>query len=400
MQPIQIKPNVYWVGVVDWNLRDFHGYSQTRQGTSYNAYVVLDDKITLFDTVSAGYQEEFLHSLSQIIDPGKIDYLVVNHGEPDHAGSLPYIVQHTQPERIFCSKMGQKFIQGRFNTQGWPLETVNSEQVLSLGSKSVQFLETRMLHWPDSMVSYIPEDKLLISQDAFGQNIASTKVLDQEQDWPSLKQEMATYFANIILPYSSNVFKSLQKIQELGWEIDMIAPDHGLVLQKYVADAVSAYQEFAAQKPKAKAVIFYDTMWKSTETMARTLASALGEQGLEVKVFHLKRWHHSEVMAQVWDAAAILAGSPTHNNGIMPLVADMLTYMQGLKPQNKLGAAFGSYGWSGESPRIIQDWLQKMGMETVLDPIRILHVPGDQNLLDVSEKARTLAQSIWARVQA
>ncbi|MFP4587927.1 MAG: MBL fold metallo-hydrolase, partial [Desulfohalobiaceae bacterium] len=138
MQPIQIKPNVYWVGVVDWNLRDFHGYSQTRQGTSYNAYVVLDDKITLFDTVSAGYQEEFLHSLSQIIDPGKIDYLVVNHGEPDHAGSLPYIVQHTQPERIFCSKMGQKFIQGRFNTQGWPLETVNSEQVLSLGSKSVQ----------------------------------------------------------------------------------------------------------------------------------------------------------------------------------------------------------------------------------------------------------------------
>ncbi len=399
MRPQQIKPDIYSVGIIDWNLRDFHGYSQTKQGTSYNAYLILADKITLFDTVSENYKEEFLCNLAQIVDPEKIDYLVVNHVEPDHAGSLPYIVQHARPEKIFCSQMGYKFIQGRFQAADWPLEKVKSEQQLSLGNKTVQFLETKMLHWPDSMVSYIPEDKLLISQDAFGQNIASSQILDQHQEWPALKKEMANYFANIILPYSSNVLQTLGKIQDLGWSIDMIAPDHGLILEKHLPQAVAAYQEFARQKPRAKAVIFYDTMWQSTQKMARVLASSLAEQGIEVKVFHLKRWHHSDVMNEVWDAAAVLAGSPTHNNGIMPQVADMLTYMQGLRPQNKLGAAFGSYGWSGEAPQGIQHWLQQMAMQTPLEPMRVQHVPGHEDYRQLSSQAQVLGEKILALVQ-
>ncbi len=399
MKPFQIKPNIYWIGIIDWNLRDFHGYSQTRQGTTYNAYLILDDKITLLDTVSAEYKHDFLHHLSSIIDPKKIDYLVVNHVEPDHAGSLSYIVEHVQPEKIFCSAMGYRFIQGRFQTDNWPLEKVKSEQTINLGSRHIQFLETRMLHWPDSMVSYVPEDKLLISQDAFGQNIASTRLFDHDQDWSQLKQEMANYFANIILPYSSNVFQALQKIKDLGWEIEMIAPDHGLILEKYIPQAVQAYQEFARQKPRLKAVIFYDTMWQSTWKMAGALASALGSQGIEVKLFNLKKWHHSEVMNHVWDTAAVLAGSPTHNNGLMPLVANMLTYMQGLRPKNKLGAAFGSYGWSGEAPAKIQEWLQQMGMQTVLEPIRIQHVPGQEDYQHLERQAEILAGHIRDMVQ-
>ncbi|MCF8030476.1 MAG: FprA family A-type flavoprotein [Desulfohalobiaceae bacterium] len=399
MGPQEIKPGIYWVGVVDWNLRNFHGYSQTYQGTTYNAYLVLDEKITLFDTVAWKYREEFMCQIAQVVEPEKIDQIVVHHVEPDHAGSLPYVVDRTRPRTIYASKMGEKFLRGRFSCQNWPLETVANGQQISLGKRSAQFAETRMLHWPDSMVSFIPEEKLLISQDAFGQNIASSERFDDWISWPELKREMAHYFANIILPYSDRVPKALEAIQSLGWDIQMIAPDHGLILQSHVADAVAAYQEFAAQKPEKKAVVFYDTMWQSTEKMAEALASGLTAQGVSVKLYHLKSWHHSDVMAQVWNAAAVVAGSPTHNNNVMPLVADMLTYMQGLRPKNKLGLAFGSYGWSGESPDIISRWLEQIGVEQPLDPFGVKHVPGHDTYRELVRTAESLAGHIEDKVR-
>ena len=399
MGPQEIKPGIYWVGVVDWNLRNFHGYSQTYQGTTYNAYLVLDEKITLFDTVAWKYREEFMCQIAQVVEPEKIDQIVVHHVEPDHAGSLPYVVERTRPQAIYASRMGDKFIRGRFASQDWPLEVVENGQQISLGKRSAQFAETRMLHWPDSMVSFIPEEKLLISQDAFGQNIASSERFDDWISWPELKKEMAHYFANIILPYSARVPKALEAIQSLGWDIQMIAPDHGLILQSHVADAVAAYQEFAAQKPEKKAVVFYDTMWQSTEKIAEALASGLTAQGISVKLYHLKNWHHSDVMAQVWNAAAVVAGSPTHNNNVMPLVADMLTYMQGLRPKNKLGLAFGSYGWSGESPGIISRWLGQIGAEQPLDPFRVQHVPGHDTYSELVRTAEALARHIEDKVR-
>lgn len=398
MRPVEIKPGIYWVGVVDWNLRNFHGYSRTKLGTTYNAYLVMDDTITLFDTVDFKYRHEFMCQLSHLVNLKDIDTIVVNHVEPDHSGCLASMVEEIQPTTILTSKMGQEFIKGRFQADGWPIETVDNEQVISLGKRSVQFLETRMLHWPDSMVSFIPEDKLLISQDAFGQNIASSHRFDEQIEWPILKKEMAHYYANIILPYSGKVPKTIEKIQELGWDIDMIAPDHGLILRSHVGDAVQSYLEFAAQKPTEKAVIFYDTMWKSTEKMAEVLASGLTDAGITVKLFHLKSWHHSDVMGEVWDAGAVLAGSPTHNNNVMPLVADMLTYMKGLKPKNTIGFAFGSYGWSGESPKIINDWLQSMGMEQVVEPAKIKHVPSHDDYRQLTEAAGQIAQAIKERV--
>ncbi len=398
MGPIEIKPDIYWVGVVDWNLRNFHGYSRTKQGTTYNAYLMIDDSITLFDTVDWKYREEFMCQIAQIVDPEKIDTLVVNHVEPDHAGSLPYIVDRIKPKRILCSKMGQKFIQGRFHATDWPVEPVSNEQTVRLGRRSVQFLETRMLHWPDSMVSFIPEERLLISQDAFGQNIASSERYDDWIDWSELKSEMAHYYANIILPFSAKVPKAVQKIQELGWDIDMIAPDHGLILKEHVADAIQAYLEFAEQKPTPKAVIFYDTMWRTTEKMAEALASGLSKNDISVKLYHLKSWHHSDVMNQVWNCAAVLGGSPTHNNNVLPLVADMLTYMQGLRPKHKIGFGFGSYGWSGESPKIIHSWLGKMGMELPVEPFAQLHAPTHEEYQKLHQVADKLAETIHALV--
>jgi len=399
MGPQEIKPGVWWVGVVDWNLRNFHGYSQTYQGTTYNAYLVLDDTITLFDTVSWKYREEFMCQVAQVVEPEKIDQIVINHAEPDHAGSLPYVVDRIRPQKIYSSRVGDKFIRGRFSSQEWPLEVVENGQTISLGKRTVQFAETRMLHWPDSMVSFIPEEKLLISQDAFGQNIASSERFDDWISWPELKKEMAHYFANIILPYSARVPKALEAIQALGWDIEMIAPDHGLILKEHVGDAVAAYQEFAAQKPEKKAVVFYDTMWESTEKIAEALASGLTSQGISVKLYHLKSWHHSDVMAQVWNAAAVLVGSPTHNNNVMPLVADMLTYMQGLRPKNKLGLAFGSYGWSGESPGIISRWLDEIGAEQPLDPVKVQHVPGHEKYREIVNTAENLARHIEDQVR-
>ncbi|MFP4259148.1 MAG: FprA family A-type flavoprotein [Desulfovermiculus sp.] len=397
MNPVEIKPGIYWVGAVDWNLRDFHGYSKASRGTTYNAYLVLDDKVTLFDTVDSRFTNELLCQIAQIIDPEKINQIVVNHCEPDHSGCLAAVVDRIKPEIIYTSKIGEQFLAGRFHNHNWPVHAVQNKEILSLGKRSVQFLETRMLHWPDSMVSFIPEDKLLISQDAFGQNIASSQRFDEWIEWPELKSFMAHYYANIILPFSAQVPKAVQAIQELGWEIDMIAPDHGLVLRNNVSNALAAYHEFAAQKPKAKAVIVYDTMWRSTAAMADSLASGLSAEDIEVKLFSIKSWHHSDVMGEIWDAGAVLVGSPTHNNGVMPLIADMLTYMQGLKPQNKLGFAFGSYGWSGEAPKKIARWLQDMGMDMPEDPAAIKHVPTHQDVGELFATAQRLGRQIKDR---
>ncbi len=394
MNPTEIKPGIYWVGVVDWNLRNFHGYSMTRHGTTYNAFLVIDEKTTLFDTVDAKYCQQFLSTISQVIPLEKIDYLVVNHLEPDHSGSLPMVIDRIKPEKIFISKMGHKCAKARFQTDSWPLEVVNSEQTVSLGKRNVQFLETRMLHWPDSMVSYLSEDNILISQDAFGQNISSSERFDDWIDWSILKNEMAHYYANIILPFSARVPKVFEKIQKLDWKIDMIAPDHGLILKKHVDHSIQAYLEFAAQEPKEKAVICYDTMWKSTEMMAEEFAANLSQEGISVSVYNLKSWHHSDVMGDVWDCAAVLVGSPTHNNGVLPLVSDMLTYMKGLRPQNKIGFGFGSYGWSGEAPKQINEWLLGMNMEMVEEPLAVFHVPTDKDYTRLGDIAKNLAQAI------
>lgn len=400
MRPVQIKEGIYWVGAVDWNNIDFHGYSLARYGTTYNAYLVIDEKITLFDTVKAEFRAQFLDCISQVVDPCDIDYIVANHLEPDHSGCLPDLIAACRPEKVFCSPMGQRAMDAHFDTTGWPVEPMKTGSTLSLGKRSVQFLETRMLHWPDSMLSYIPEEKLLIANDAFGQNIATSERYADEIDRGFLRRRMAEYYGNIVLPYSPVVEKTLATVTEMGLDIETIAPDHGLIFRgKDMVDfALSTYAEFAAQKPANRAVVVFDTMWHSTEKMALAIADGLMDEGVSVRIMDLKSFHHSEVMSEVFQAGAVCVGSPTHNNGILPLVADMLTYMKGLRPQNKVAAAFGSFGWSGECVKVITQWLEDMSFEIVDPAVKVKHVPDKAVLEQCIELGRAVGRALKAKL--
>jgi flavorubredoxin len=377
MNPLEIKKDVFWVGAVDYGSRDFHGYAISPLGTTYNAYVIKDEKNVLFDTVKAPFSSVMQCRLAHVLDPCKIDYIVVNHVELDHAGALPDMINACKPEKIFCSPMGQKALEAHFDISGWPVEVVKTGDSISIGKRSIHFIETRMLHWPDSMLSYIPEDKLLIANDAFGQNIASSERFSDEIDRSVLEHAMLEYYHNIVLPFSQQVLKVLEQIAELQLDIDMIAPDHGLIFrgQEEVRHALSAYKKFALQQPQKRAAIIYDTMWHSTETMAYAIAEGLASVDVPSRIMPLKDKHHSIVMTEVARCGLVVVGSPTHNNGILPAVAGMLTYMKGLRPQNRIGAAFGSFGWSGESVTVISDWLESMGMELPVPPVKDKFVP-------------------------
>lgn len=370
MQAVEIKKDIYWVGSVDYDNRDFHGYSLSPTGSTYNAYVVKDEKTVLFDTVAAHDTGTLLCRLAKVTPLEKVDYIVCNHLELDHAGALATVVERCKPEKIFCSTMGLKSMAGYFDTTDWPIQAVKSGDSICIGKRHIHFVETRMLHWPDSMVSYIPEDKLLISNDAFGQNIASTERFGDEFCREHLWHAIREYYYNIVLPFSPQVLKALDALQ--GLDIDMIAPDHGLIHRgeegvKFILDA---YREMAEQKTQKRALIVYDSMWHTTEKMAYAIGSGFEEMGVPMRIMSLKKNHHSAVMTELAKCGAVFVGSPTHNNNIMPLVAGMLTYMKGLRPKNRVAGAFGSYGWSGESPKIVHEWLTSMGLEMVNDPVR------------------------------
>ncbi len=396
MRPVEICKDVHWVGAVDWECRNFHGYMTAPTGTTYNAFLIRDDKTALFDSVKASHGEEMLCRVAHVVPLDKIDYLVVNHVEMDHSGALPDLVARVRPEKILTSPMGERAMRAHFDCADWPIEVVKTGSSVSLGTKTLQFLETRMLHWPDNMATFVPEDGLLISSDAFGQNWATSERFADEVDRGMLSRQLDRYFANIVLPFSPIAQKTIETIESMGLDIRVIAPDHGLMFRtpEDVAWVVSRYKELSAQKQKKKAVIVFDTMWHSTERMAHAVADGLMEHGLSVKLMNLHVFDHSDVMEEVWDAAAVLVGSPTHNNGMLPKVADLLTYMKGLKPRDKIGGAFGSYGWSGEAAKDVASWLAAMGMELPVDPVRTLYVPTHEQLKACLEMGRTIGKAV------
>jgi flavorubredoxin len=400
MAVVQIKDNVYWVGAIDWNDHDFHGYSTAPKGTTYNAYLVIDDKITLFDTVKEEFKMDLYHQIRSLVKLEDIDYIVANHMEPDHSGALPWIMEQVKPEKLFCSKMGKKALLELYHHEKWPYEVVGNGDSISLGKKTVHFMETRMVHWPDSMFSYIPQDKLLISQDAFGQNLASVERFDDEVDLEALMDETSFYYANIVLPYSPQVRKVFESLGKSGWEIDMIAPDHGVVWRSHVDKILEAYDRYSRQVTKEKAVIVYDTMWHSTEKMAKAIGEGLSDEGVSYTLMHLKAYHHSQVMGELADATALICGSSTHNNGILPLVADFLTYMKGLRPVGRLGAAFGSYGWSGESVKHISDFMESAKIEMVGEGVRVRNRPTHEDLAACRNLGRDVGKAIKTQCAA
>jgi flavorubredoxin len=378
MQPIEIAKGIFDVGVNDWNIRDFHGYS-THLGTSYNAFLIIDEKVALIDTVKSEFSDQLIENISAVIDPKKIDVVISNHTEMDHSGGLPRIMHRIGEEKpLFCSRMGFKNLSKHYSPK-LNYRPVEDGEELSLGSRTVTFIETRMLHWPDSMFSYLKEDKILFSSDAFGQHYAGFEKFDDVVG-DAIMPHAKKYFANILLLYSPLILKLVERVTQLGLGIDMICPDHGILWRKDPGKIINAYVQWSKQTTLKKAVIAYDTMWHSTEKMADAIAGGLAETGIDVRPMHLRKWHRSDVMTEVLDARAVLIGSPTLNNGLFPTVADFLTYMKGLKPKNKIGAAFGSYGWSGESVKLISDELIAMKFDTIDPGLKIQYVPDTEGL--------------------
>jgi flavorubredoxin len=375
---IQIAEGIYDVGVTDWNIRDFHGYS-THRGTSYNAYLILDEKIALVDTVKKEFSDQLLDNIAEIVDPGKIDMVISNHTEMDHSGGLPRVMHRIgEKTPIVCSKMGQKNLSRHFS-QPWEYRPVKNGDTLSLGKRTLTFMETRMVHWPDSMFTYLKEDEILFSSDGFGQHFASFDKFD-DQVGEAIMPHAKKYFANILLLYAPLILKIIDSVVQSGLSIKMICPDHGIIWRDNPGKIIDAYARWSRQEAKNKAVLVYDTMWHSTEEMALAIASGIRETGAAVVPMYLKGSHRSDVMTEILDAGAVVIGSPTLNNQLFPTISDMLTYMKGLKPKNKLAAAFGSYGWSGEAVKLINQEFEAMDMTLVDDGLRIQYVPTKEHL--------------------
>jgi flavorubredoxin len=394
---IKISDKVYFVGAIDWSIRDFHGYS-TNRGTTYNAYLILADKITLIDTVKAPFRDELISRIASVVDPEKIDYIISNHSEMDHTGCLPEVIKTVKPEKVFTSKIGAKTLAEHFKLEN-EITAVNDGESISLGNMNLTFFEARMLHWPESMFSYLPEQGLLFSQDAFGMHLAASERFADEIDQRLLEHEGAKYFANILLPFSSFVIKLLEKMDRLSLTIKMLAPDHGPIWRKDVTRMPELYSGWAAQKPTNKAVIAYDTMWGSTAAMARAIGEGLVSGGASVKLMPLKSSHRSDVATEILDAGAFVVGSPTINNNMFPTVADLLYYIKGLKPQNPIGSAFGSYGWSGEATGQIEDILKGMNVELADHGVRIKYVPYEEELKQCYHLGNLIAKKLGERVK-
>ncbi len=393
MKAVKIREDFYWVGAIDWNVRNFHGYATVR-GTTYNAYLLIDEKITLFDTVKLGFEEELLKRISSVINPEKIDYLVINHIEPDHAGAFLRVVQAIKPEKIFLTRNARLGILAHFHQENFPFEEVKTGFEVKIGKRTLKFIETPMIHWPDSMMTYIPEERTLISQDAFGAHYATSGRFDDEVDLCELLQEAGKYYANIVYPYSPQVQKLLQSVKEMNLEIEMICPDHGVVWRKNPDKIISLYERWSSYICDPRVLVIYDTMWKSTEKMAYAVMEGALEEGVEVKMCKLSVADWTELMNDVLEARGIVLGSPTLNNGLLPTVSGFLTYMKGLRPRGKVGAAFGSYGWSGESVKLLNQYLQEIQAEIIGEGIRVKYVPDEKVLADCVELGRKVARRV------
>lgn len=387
--PEPLGKGIYWVGAIDWDLRSFHGYI-TQKGSSYNAYLIVDEKIALIDAVKAEYAPKLMARVGQLIDPAKIDYVISLHVEMDHSGGLPYVLEQAPNAQLITSTpAGIKGLEAHFGPM--EIQPVKTGDVLSLGSRSLHFLQTPMLHWPDNTVAFMPEEGILFSSDAFGQHYASTARYDDQVPQDTLFFEAAKYYANIVLPFGTQTQKALQALE--GLEIKTIAPAHGIIWRtpEGIAKITEKYAQWARQDTQEKALVVYDTMWDSTSLMAHAIAEGFEEAGLSVNVMPLQINHISDIMAELLETKYIAIGSPTLNNNMLPTVAGFLSYMKGLGAKNRIGMAFGSYGWSGQSAPLIQEFLQGLNWELPLDPQRSIYIPNTEFLEELHQKAASLA---------
>ena len=386
---VELAEKVYWVGYVDWDIRDFHGY-WTERGSTYNSYLILDEKIALVDTVKAPFAEHLLGSISPLLDGRKPDYIICNHAEPDHSGSLPKVLQAYPQAELVCDSKCQGMLAHYYDTSGWNFKIVAEGDVLSLGKRQIKFIETPMVHWPESMFTFLEPDGILFSMDAFGQHLASEGRFDDEVDPVIALDEAKIYFANIVMLYGKPIAKVLGKAGDLG--IKLIAPSHGVMWRSHIDKIVSAYADWVLCKATDKVLVVYDTMWGSTDMMAQAIADGVREGGAKAKVIRIRESHITEVATEALDAAVLAFGSPTLNMTLMPQMAAALTYLKGLRPVGKAGQAFGSYGWGKGGPEEVHKYLHEgIKCEILGDPIRSQFVPDAGKLDECRAAGRAMA---------
>jgi flavorubredoxin len=389
---VKLKEGVYWVGVVDWELREFHGHELTTpRGSSYNAYLIMDKKTVLVDTVWGPFADQLMDNIRELVDPAKIDIVVANHAETDHSGALPTVMRHAPNAEVIVSRQGATSIPGHYH-ENWKFRKVTTGDRINIGNNDLVFVEAPMLHWPDSMFTYLTGHNILIPNDAFGQHYATAFHFNDEVNQEELYEEAFRYYANILTPYSDRVIKKIDELLALKLPVDMIAPSHGIIWRTGPLQIVKKYAEWAAQKPEPRAVILYDTMWNGTRQMAEAIGDGLAEAGVDHKILNLAVSDRNDVLVEVFKARTILVGSPTINNGVLPTIMPVLTDIKGLKFKNKIGAAFGSYGWSGEAVKMLEEHLTASGVRIVRDGIKFKWQPLPEELDACREFGREIAE--------
>ncbi|MEM4250884.1 MAG: flavodoxin domain-containing protein [Candidatus Bathyarchaeia archaeon] len=397
LSAVKIVEGIYWVGAVDWDVRNFHGFSySTHRGTTYNAYLIIDDKTALIDSVYRPFAEEMIEKIKEVVPPEKIDYIIANHVETDHSGAIAEVLRLAPKAKVYgTARCRQGLLKHYFGD--WDFQVVKTGDQLSLGRRTLSFIEAPMLHWPDSMFTYAAEDALLMPNDAFGQHLATSQRFDDEVDEEIIMQEAAKYYANILWPLSSLVTRKIEEIQKQKVKINMIAPSHGIIWRSNPMKIVDAYLRWANGLARNKVLVVYDTMWGSTEKMARAIVDGLTSMNVEARLYRVPYSDRGDIIADLLEAKGILVGSSTINNSIIPTLAPLLEDLAGLKPKNKIAASFGSYGWAGGAVKSIEEAFMRAGLETVTPALTVNWVPTKEEIQKCFDFGKAFAQRVIAR---
>lgn len=393
LNAIEISPKVWWVGGIDWNERLFHGYT-TERGITYNAYLIMDEKVTLIDTCKATFSDELVQRISQVVDPAKIDVVITNHVEMDHSGSLPVIHRIAPNATIYASAgAGVNEVRAHFGIEATP---VKSGDTLCIGERTLTFVTTPMVHWPDNMVTYSDVDQILFSNDAFGQHFATTKRFDDENDLCEIFKQAKKYYANIVWPYGMQAHKALEAVK--GLDLKMIAPSHGCIWRSHIDEILEKYEAWTTYQTEEKAVVVFDSMWHSTESMAREICDAFIVEGVSAQLVDVKTTHISDIMLYMCDAKYVAVGSPTLNSNMLPTIASFLTYMRGLSPKNeqRIGLAFGSYGWAPLGPKQVYAELENAKFQLPVPVVAQQWIPSEENLAELQDTVRKMIEAARA----
>jgi len=393
----ELKSGIWWVGIVDWGLKHFHGFElSTHRGSSYNSYLIVDEKIALIDTVWGRFTNEFIENVREVVDPAKIDYIVAQHAESDHSGSLPALVELCPKATLVVSPRGQASFTGHYH-QPWKFHVAKTGDKISLGGCELVFVEAPMLHWPDSLFTYVSGKSVLMPNDAFGQHYATCLRFNDQVDQKELYEEALKYYANILTPFSDMVLKKIDELLALDLPVDMICPSHGVIWRKDPLQIVKAYQEWARQTPQDRAVVLFDTMWEGTRRMAEAIGDGLAREGVPFVLCHMGNSDRNDVVTKIFEAKAVIVGSPTVNRGVLPTLAPIMEELKGLRFKNKIGAAFASYGWSGESLGIIEKRLEESGIKLVSKGVKALWAPAAEELEKCVALGREVGKAVKAR---